>query len=94
MPRSWPSVGGIDDGLDLLPGSLRITHGHGGSFGVPESKMRIICTKVGGGFGGKIEPRLEPITIALGAEERQAGENRHDQHRGIYRLRRVDAGDW
>src|ERR671919_997308 len=34
-------------------------------FGVPESKMRIICTKVGGGFGGKIEPRLEPITIAL-----------------------------
>lgn len=36
-----------------------------GLFGVPESKMRIICTKVGGGFGGKIEPRLEPITIAL-----------------------------
>ncbi|HET9549791.1 MAG TPA: molybdopterin cofactor-binding domain-containing protein, partial [Candidatus Binatia bacterium] len=32
---------------------------------VPESKMRVICTKVGGGFGGKIEPRLEPITIAL-----------------------------
>jgi carbon-monoxide dehydrogenase large subunit len=34
-------------------------------FGVPESKMRIICTKVGGGFGGKIEPRLEPVAIAL-----------------------------
>jgi CO/xanthine dehydrogenase Mo-binding subunit len=34
-------------------------------FGVPESKMRVICTKVGGGFGGKIEPRLEPITTAL-----------------------------
>jgi CO/xanthine dehydrogenase Mo-binding subunit len=34
-------------------------------FDVPESKMRVICTKVGGGFGGKIEPRLEPITIAL-----------------------------
>lgn len=34
-------------------------------FGVPESKMRVICTKVGGGFGGKIEPRLEPIAIAL-----------------------------
>src|SRR6266850_7225138 len=34
-------------------------------FGVPESKMRVICTKGGGGFGGKIEPRLEPITIAL-----------------------------
>src|SRR5256885_4498178 len=27
--------------------------------------MRVICTKVGAGFGGKIEPRLEPITIAL-----------------------------
>jgi CO/xanthine dehydrogenase Mo-binding subunit len=36
-----------------------------GLFGMPESKMRVICTKVGGGFGGKIEPRLEPITIAL-----------------------------
>lgn len=34
-------------------------------FGVPESKMRVICTKVGGGFGGKIEPRLEPIAISL-----------------------------
>jgi carbon-monoxide dehydrogenase large subunit len=34
-------------------------------FGIPESKIRVICTKVGGGFGGKIEPRLEPITIAL-----------------------------
>lgn len=36
-----------------------------GLFGVPESKMRVICTKVGGGFGGKIEPRLEPVAIAL-----------------------------
>ncbi len=36
-----------------------------GLFDVPESKIRVICTKVGGGFGGKIEPRLEPITIAL-----------------------------
>ena len=38
-------------------------------FGVPESKMRIICTKVGGGFGGKIEPRLEPVRDCVGAEE-------------------------
>src|ERR1044071_1880701 len=36
-----------------------------GLFGVPDSKLRIICTKVGGGFGGKIEPRLEPVTIPL-----------------------------
>src|SRR5262249_46991546 len=35
-------------------------------FGVPESRMRIICTKVGGGFGGKIDPRLERVAIALG----------------------------
>jgi len=34
-------------------------------FSLPESKIRVICTKVGGGFGGKIEPRLEPITVAL-----------------------------
>lgn len=43
-----------------------------GLFGVPESRMRVICTKVGGGFGGKIEPRLEPITIALAMKSGKA----------------------
>ena len=40
-------------------------------FGVPESRIRIIATKVGGGFGGKIAPRLEPyaITLALKANK-------------------------
>ena len=47
-------------------------------FGVPESKMRVICTKVGGGFGGKIEPRLEPVAIAFAMKSGIAGENRHD----------------
>lgn len=36
-----------------------------GLFGLPESKIRVIATKVGGGFGGKIAPRLEPYAIAL-----------------------------
>ena len=35
------------------------------TFGLPESKLRVICTKVGGGFGGKIDPRLEPCAVAL-----------------------------
>lgn len=35
------------------------------TFGMPESKLRVICTKVGGGFGGKIDPRLEPCAVAL-----------------------------
>ena len=34
-------------------------------FGMTESKVRVICTKVGGGFGGKISPRLEPSAVAL-----------------------------
>ena len=34
-------------------------------FGITESKVRVICTKVGGGFGGKISPRLEPCAVAL-----------------------------
>src|SRR5437762_10210770 len=34
-------------------------------FRVPEINVRVLCTKVGGGFGGKIEPRLEPVAIAL-----------------------------
>jgi len=35
------------------------------TFDIPESKLRVICTKVGGGFGGKIDPRLEPGAVAL-----------------------------
>ncbi len=34
-------------------------------FGFPESKIRVVCTKVGGGFGGKIQQRLEPYAVAL-----------------------------
>src|SRR3990172_5449071 len=36
-----------------------------GIFGLPENKVRVISTKVGGGFGGKIAPRLEPYAVAL-----------------------------
>lgn len=35
------------------------------TFAMPESKLRVICTKVGGGFGGKIDPRVEPCAVAL-----------------------------
>ena len=34
-------------------------------FGIAESKIRVICTTVGGGFGGKIQPRVEPCAVAL-----------------------------
>ena len=36
-----------------------------GLFDLPESDIRVIATKVGGGFGGKIAPRLEPYAVAL-----------------------------
>lgn len=34
-------------------------------FGLPIGKVRVINTKIGGGFGGKITARLEPIAIVL-----------------------------
>ena len=42
-----------------------------GLFAIPESRMRVINTKVGGGFGGKIEPRLEPVAVALSVHSRK-----------------------
>jgi carbon-monoxide dehydrogenase large subunit len=40
-------------------------------FNLPVSKVRIINTKIGGGFGGKITARLEPIAIALSRKSRK-----------------------
>jgi len=40
-------------------------------FGLAESKIRVIATKVGGGFGGKISPRLEPYAVALSMKSRK-----------------------
>ncbi|MBI3079187.1 MAG: molybdopterin-dependent oxidoreductase [Deltaproteobacteria bacterium] len=36
-------------------------------FGWPEGRVRLTITKIGGGFGGKITPWLEPIAVALSA---------------------------
>lgn len=40
-------------------------------FKVPVSKVRVINTKIGGGFGGKITARLEPIAIALSRKSKK-----------------------
>ena len=34
-------------------------------FKVPVSKVRVIVTYLGGGYGGKVYPKVEPITVAL-----------------------------
>jgi carbon-monoxide dehydrogenase large subunit len=34
-------------------------------FGIPEGSVRVVCTKVGGGFGGKNGVRLEHYAVAL-----------------------------
>ena len=36
-----------------------------GLFGLKQSDVRLICTLIGGGFGGKYELKLEPIASAL-----------------------------
>lgn len=36
-----------------------------GIFGVPQTKLRVIPTEIGGGFGGKIAPVIEPAAILL-----------------------------
>lgn len=36
-----------------------------GLFGLKQSDVRLICTLIGGGFGGKYELKLEPIVAAL-----------------------------
>ncbi|MFQ5825897.1 MAG: xanthine dehydrogenase family protein molybdopterin-binding subunit [Dehalococcoidia bacterium] len=40
-------------------------------FGLPLSKLRVISTRVGGGFGGKLWPKLEPLCIALSARAKK-----------------------
>ena len=34
-------------------------------FNLPQSKVRVIVPYVGGGYGGKVHPRLEPLTATL-----------------------------
>jgi CO/xanthine dehydrogenase Mo-binding subunit len=40
-------------------------------FGLPQSMVRIIVPFVGGGYGGKVHPRLEPLCAALARKARR-----------------------
>ena len=40
-------------------------------FKVPVSKVRIIVPYLGGGYGGKVYPKVEPITVALAQKARR-----------------------
>jgi len=44
-----------------------------GLFGVPEGAVRVICTKVGGGFGGKKRCSSGALRCCLSYEDRKAG---------------------
>ena len=37
-------------------------------FNIPQSRVRVIVTFVGGGYGGKVHPRLEPLNVSSGAQ--------------------------
>jgi CO/xanthine dehydrogenase Mo-binding subunit len=41
-------------------------------FKVPVSKVRVIVPYLGGGYGGKVYPKVEPITVALALKARRA----------------------
>jgi CO/xanthine dehydrogenase Mo-binding subunit len=51
----WSSTQGIFPLRDNLAGI----------FGIPQTKIRVVPTEVGGGFGGKIAPVLEPAAMLL-----------------------------
>jgi CO/xanthine dehydrogenase Mo-binding subunit len=40
-------------------------------FKVPVSKVRVIVPYLGGGYGGKVYPKIEPITVALALKARR-----------------------
>ena len=40
-------------------------------FEIPQSKVRVIVPFVGGGYGGKVHPRLEPLTATLARKARR-----------------------
>jgi CO/xanthine dehydrogenase Mo-binding subunit len=42
-----------------------------GIFKVPVSKVRVIVPYLGGGYGGKVYPKIEPITVALSLKARR-----------------------
>ena len=55
-----------------------------GLFGLPQSNVQLICTYIGGGFGGKYELKLEPIACALamraGGRPVQIQYTRHEEY--------------
>ncbi len=55
-----------------------------GLFGLKQSDVRLICTLIGGGFGGKYELKLEPIAAALamhtGGKPVRVIYNRHEEY--------------
>lgn len=57
-----------------------------GLFGLRQSDVRLICTYIGGGFGGKYELKLEPIAAALalrlGGRPVRVIYNRHEEYLG------------
>ena len=57
-----------------------------GLFGLKQSDVRMICTYIGGGFGGKYELKLEPIAAALamrtGGKPVQVIYDRHQEYLG------------
>lgn len=45
------------------PSSIRVQLAE--MFSLPQSQVRVIVPFVGGGYGGKVHPRLEPLTVTL-----------------------------
>jgi CO/xanthine dehydrogenase Mo-binding subunit len=42
------------------------------ALGIPMSRIRCLTPRIGGGFGNKMEPHIQPITVALALKARRA----------------------
>ena len=51
--------------------------------GIDASQLRVTASEIGGGFGGKTTVFIEPVALALSAEDKPAGQGRHGSQRGV-----------
>ena len=68
--RTWSPL--AHHRLTATQGIFPLRDSLAGIFGVPQTKIRVIPTEIGGGFGGKIAAVTEPAAMLLAQKSRSA----------------------